>query len=233
MTVAFLFSKGWLDHLLESWGYPAVFLFVSAESIGVPVPGETMLILAALYAGSTHKLSIYAIFVIAAGAAIIGDNIGYGIGRLGGYRLLSRHGHLVHVDERRLKIGRYLFDRHGGKVVFFGRFVAILRTYSAFLAGTTRMHWLKFLVFNAAGGIVWAAIFCFAYYAFGRTLERLQTPADIALVVIAVAALVIVFRYVRRKEHELGERAEAAYPDESSTAIAPAARAAPPESTGA
>jgi len=233
MIVAFIFSKGWLDHLLESWGYPAVFLFVSAESVGVPVPGETMLILASLYAGSTHKLSIYWIFVIAASAAIIGDNIGYGIGRLGGYRLLSRHGHLVHVDESRLKIGRYLFDRHGGKVVFFGRFVAILRTYSAFLAGTTRMHWLKFLAFNAAGGIVWAGVFCFAYYVFGKALERLQTPADIALVVVAVAALVIGFRYVRRKEHDLAALAEAAYPDESSSATADAARTAPRESTGA
>jgi len=213
MTLAFIFSRGWLDHLLESWGYPAVFLFVSAESVGVPVPGETMLILASLYAGSTHKLNIYWIFVIASCAAIIGDNIGYGIGRLGGYRLLSRHGHLVHVDERRLKIGRYLFDRHGGKVVFFGRFVAILRTYSAFLAGTTRMHWLRFLAFNAAGGITWAAVFCFAYYVFGKTLERLQTPADIALIAIAVGGLVLVFRYVRRKEDELAALAEAAYPD--------------------
>jgi len=233
MTIAFIFSRGWLDHLLESWGYPAVFLFVSAESVGVPVPGETMLILASLYAGSTHELSIYWIFVIASCAAIIGDNIGYGIGRLGGYRLLSRQGHLVHVDERRLKIGRYLFDRHGGKVVFFGRFVAILRTYSAFLAGTTRMHWLRFLAFNAAGGITWAAVFCFAYYVFGKTLERLQTPADIALIVIAVTGLVLAFRYVRRKEQELATLAEAAYPDESSSAIADAARAAPPESTGA
>jgi membrane protein DedA with SNARE-associated domain len=233
MTIAFLFSNGRLDHLLESWGYPAVFLFVAAESIGVPLPGETMLILAALYAGSTHKLSIYGIFVIAAGAAIIGDNIGYGIGRLGGYRLLNRYGHIVRVDERRLKIGRYLFDRHGGKVVFFGRFVAVLRTYSAFLAGTMRMHWLTFLFFNAAGGIVWAGIFCFAYYAFGKTLERLQTPADLALVAIAVAALVIAFLYLRRKEHELAARAEEAYPDESSPAIAAAARAAPPGSTGA
>lgn len=232
MTIAFIFSKGWLDQLLESWGYPAVFLFVSAESVGIPLPGETMLILASLYAGSTHRLSIYWIFVIAAGAAIIGDNIGYGIGRLGGYRLLSRHGHLVHVDERRLKIGRYLFDRHGGKVVFFGRFVAILRTYSAFLAGTTRMHWLKFLAFNAAGGIVWAGVFCFAYYVFGKTLERLQTPADVVLIAVAVVGLVVTFRYIRRKEHELATLAEAAYPDESTSAIADAARTAPPESTG-
>lgn len=233
MTIAFIFSRGWLDQLLQSWGYPAVFLFVAAESLGIPIPGETMLILAALYAGSTHNLSIYVIFVIAAGAAIIGDNIGYGIGRLGGYRLLDRYGHYVRVDERRIKVGRYLFDRHGGKVVFFGRFVAVLRTYSAFLAGTMRMHWLTFLGFNAAGGIVWAAVFCFAYYAFGQTLERLQTPVDVALVVIAVAGLAAGFFYLRRKEQELGERADAAYPEASSRAITSAAREAPPESTGA
>jgi len=212
MTVALLFNNGYLDHLLETWGYAAVFLFVGAESIGVPVPGETMLTLAALYAGSTHKLNIYGIVATAAAAAIIGDNIGYTIGRIGGYRLLRRHGKHIRVDERRLKIGRYLFDRHGGKVVFFGRFVAVLRTYSAFLAGTMEMHWATFLVYNAAGGIVWASIFGFGYYAFGKTLERLQTPFDIALIVVAAAGIVAGIWLVRRKERELGEKAEAAYP---------------------
>jgi membrane protein DedA with SNARE-associated domain len=212
LTLAFLFGHGWLDHLLETWGYPAVFLFVGAESVGVPVPGETMLILASLYAGSTHKLNVFGVVGTAAAAAIVGDNIGYLIGRVGGYRLLRRYGRYIRVDERRVKIGRYLFDHHGGKVVFFGRFVAVLRTYSAFLAGTMEMHWATFLVYNAAGGIVWASLFGFLYYVFGHTLERLQTGFDVALVVLALLGLAIGFWFVRRKEHELGELAEAAYP---------------------
>jgi membrane protein DedA with SNARE-associated domain len=202
-----------LDHLLSTWGYPAIFLFVGAESLGVPIPGETMLILAALYAGSTHKLSVEGVVATAAAAAIIGDNIGYLIGRVGGYRLLRRYGKYVRIDERRLKIGRYLFDHHGGKVVFFGRFVSVLRTYAAFLAGTNEMHWATFLVWNASGGIVWATIFGVGYYAFGSTLNHLQGGIDIVLGVAAVIGVVAGIWYLRRKERELGEKAEAAYPD--------------------
>lgn len=202
-----------LDHLLESWGYPAIALFVGAESLGVPIPGETMLILASLYAGSTHKLSPVGIVATAAVAAIVGDNIGYLIGRIGGYRLLHRYGRYVRVDERRLKIGRYLFDHHGGKVVFFGRFVSVLRTYAAFLAGTMEMHWATFLAWNAAGGVVWATIFGLGYYYFGKTLNHLQSGIDIALGVAAVIGVVAGIWFLRRKERELAEKAEAAYPD--------------------
>ena len=227
------FSGHELTQLISHYGYWVVMLFVGVESIGIPFPGETMLLAAAIYAGTTQELDISLVIAAASAGAVIGDNIGYWFGREFGYELLLRFGRYIHFDQRKMKLGMYLFQKHGGKVVFFGRFVAILRTYSAFLAGTTRMHWLKFLAFNAAGGIVWAGLFCFAYYAFGKTLERLQTPADVALIAIAVAGLVLTFRYIRRKEHELAALAEAAYPDERSSAIADAARAAPPDSTGA
>ncbi|MGO8883252.1 MAG: DedA family protein [Streptosporangiaceae bacterium] len=98
------------------------------ESLGIPVPGETALIVAGLYAGHTHHLSAWLICAVAAAAAITGDNVGYWIGSRGGYRLARRYGPRVRLDERKLKVARYLFDRHGGKVVFFGRFVSILRT---------------------------------------------------------------------------------------------------------
>jgi len=202
-----------LDHLLASWGYPAVFVFVGAESLGVPLPGETMLILASLYAGSTHKLSVEGIVATAAAAAIIGDNIGYLIGRVGGYPLLHRYGKYIRVDAKRLKIGRYLFDHHGGKVVFFGRFVSVLRTYSAFLAGTMEMHWATFLVWNAAGGIVWATVFGVGYYAFGKTLNHVQSGIDIALGAAALIGIIAGIWYLRRKERELAVKAEAAYSD--------------------
>jgi membrane protein DedA with SNARE-associated domain len=116
-----------MNHLIMTYGYLAVALFVGVESLGVPLPGETALILAAIYAGHTHSLSVWLIFAVAAAAAILGDNIGFLIGDKGGYRLLRRYGHYLHIDESKLKIGRYIFDRHGGKVVFFGRIDQALR----------------------------------------------------------------------------------------------------------
>jgi membrane protein DedA with SNARE-associated domain len=117
-----------IEQLVATYGYLAVFLAVGLESLGVPIPGETTLITAALFAGSTHRLSLAVLVIVASAAAIAGDNLGYLIGRGGGYRLLRRYGHRVHVDEAKLKVGRYLFDRHGGGVVFFGRSITVLRT---------------------------------------------------------------------------------------------------------
>ena len=111
-----------------------------------------------------------------------------------------------------MKIGRYLFDRHGGKVVFFGRFVAILRTYAAFLAGTMKMDWGRFLVFNAAGGVVWAVVFGVGFYYFGSALTSLQSSLDIAIAAAALVAFVAGVVLLRRKEKELGVAAERAYP---------------------
>jgi membrane protein DedA with SNARE-associated domain len=148
-----------MNHLITAYGYYAVALLVGAESLGIPLPGETILIAAAIYAGHTHQLSVWIIFAVAAAAAILGDNIGFWIGDKGGYRLLRRYGHYLRIDEPKLKIGRYIFDRQGGKVVFLGRFVSVLRTYAAFLAGTNRMRWPRFLIYNAAGGILWAAAY--------------------------------------------------------------------------
>src|SRR5256885_4952640 len=147
-----------LDSLLATYGYLAVFVFVGVESIGIPVPGETMLVTAAIYAGTTGRLSIAWVIVASSAGAILGDNIGYVIGRTGGYRLLKRYGRYIRLEEDRLRLGQYLFRRHGPKVVFFGRFVSVLRIFAAFLAGVNHMHWRLFLIFNAAGGIILATI---------------------------------------------------------------------------
>ena len=208
MSVGFFLSTDTIDGWLQSYGYLVVFLLVMIESIGVPVPGETALIGAALYAGSTHRLEIAAVIAVAIAGAIIGDNIGFSLGRYGGARLLLRHGHKIRIDEGRLKIGIWLFRRHGGKVVFWGRFVSILRTYAAFLAGTNQMAWPRFLVFNAAGGIVWATVFGVAYYVFGSALEKLSTTIDVTLGVVGAVILVAFLVWSKRKEHELRERAE-------------------------
>jgi membrane protein DedA with SNARE-associated domain len=201
-----------VNHLIATYGYFAVALFVGAESLGVPLPGETSLILAAIYAGHTHRLSVWVIFVVAATAAIVGDNIGFWIGDRGGYRLLRRYGHYVRFDESKVKVGRYIFDRHGGKVVFFGRFVSVLRTYAAFLAGTNRMRWRRFLLYNAAGGIVWAAIYTFVAYVAGNTLRQVSGTINLALGAAAVVAICIALLLVRRQMGRLTALAEDTYP---------------------
>jgi membrane protein YqaA with SNARE-associated domain len=128
-----------VEHLISSYGYYAVFLIVGLESVGIPLPGETALIAASTYAATSGNLNIWVVFAAAAAGAIIGDNVGYWIGNKGGYKLARKYGPKIRLDERKLKVGRYVFDRHGGKVVFFGRFVSVLRTFAAFLAGTLRM----------------------------------------------------------------------------------------------
>ena len=201
-----------VSHLLHQYGYAAVFVLVACESLGVPLPGETILVAAGIYAGTSHRLSVWAIFAVAAAAAITGDNIGFWIGDKGGYRLVKRYGHYVRLDQGKLKIGRYIFDRHGAKVVFFGRFVSVLRTYAAFLAGTTKMAWRRFLPWNAAGGIVWAAIYSFVPYEVGGAINRVSSKVGIALGVAAVVVIVAGILALRRQAGRLRERAEAAFP---------------------
>jgi len=216
-----------VTQLIDSFGYLALFALVAAESLGVPLPGETALIIAGTYAGTTHHLNPWLIFVVASAAAIIGDNIGYWIGDKGGYALARRYGSKVRLDERKLKIARYLFDRHGAKVVFFGRFVSVLRTYAAFLAGTSQMRWRLFLPANAAGGIVWAGVYTLASYFAGHALERASTTITWVLAGVAVLAIAAGIILLRRQGRRLAERAEAAYPGPLTLSRAPA-RPRPP-----
>jgi membrane protein DedA with SNARE-associated domain len=199
--------------LLATYGYAAVFLFIAIESTGIPFPGETMLITAAIYAGHTHRLNIVLVIAFTAAGAIIGDNLGYVVGRSGGYRLLRRYGRFIRLDEKRLKLGQYLFLQHGGKVVFFGRFVSILRAYAAFLAGTNRMPWWRFLVFNAAGGIVWATLIGTGAYVLGTQIHNLTRTAAIVGGVFAVIAIVAFLLFLRRNEERLMAEADRAIPD--------------------
>ena len=207
MTVGFFLSTNTIEGWLDAYGYLVVFLLVMIESVGVPVPGETALIVGALYAGSTGKLEIWGVIAAAIAGAIIGDNIGFAVGRYGGAKFLLKHGHKIRLHEGRLKIGIWLFRRHGGKVVFWGRFVSILRTWAAFLAGVNQMQWPRFLVFNAAGAIVWATAYGVAYYVFGDVLSRLSTAIDVTLGVVGVAVIVAFVVWSKRKEDELLERA--------------------------
>ena len=201
-----------LKGALATYGYLAVFAFVGIESLGVPFPGETMLVTAAIYAGTTANLSILAVIAAAATGAIVGDNIGFGIGHWGGYRLLVRYGKYVRLDQAKLKVGRYLFLRHGGKVVFFGRFFSVLRTFAALFAGTNRMPWRRFLLFNAAGGIVWATLYGLGAYYLGHAIVRVGGLVGIGLAVVALIIIVAAFIFMRRSESRLEEEAERAFP---------------------
>jgi membrane protein DedA with SNARE-associated domain len=201
-----------LTHLLSVYGYWAVLVAVGIESTGIPFPGETSLLVAAVYAGTTHRLSIVGVIAAAAAGAILGDNLGFWVGREGGFRLLRRYGGYIRLDERKLKLGQYLFRQHGAKVVFFGRFVAVLRAWAAFLAGTNRMPWSRFLPFNAAGGIVWATIYGTGGYVLGKNVNRLAGPVGIATVIIAALLIVVFLVVLTRNEKRLEDEAERALP---------------------
>jgi membrane protein DedA with SNARE-associated domain len=206
------FSHGELPHLLSTYGYGAVGGLAALESVGVPLPGETILIAAAVIAGTSHALNIWLVVAAAAGGAILGNTIGFWIGREIGYRLVVRYGRHVWLSERRIKLGQYMFLRYGGEVVFFGHFVGPLRGLAAFLAGTNCMRWLRFLAFNTAGAIVWAALFGLGAYFLGKEVDRLAEPVGIGLGVAAAIVIIASALLVRRHETELEAKAEAALP---------------------
>ena len=179
---------------------------------GPALPGEAILIAAAIYAGKTGQLGIYQVIAAAAAGAIIGDNIGYWIGREIGFRLLVRYGSYVGLTEPRIKVGQYLFQRHGGKIVFFGRFIALLRVLAALLAGINRMSWLRFFIANAAGAMLWATVFGLGAYTLGQDIEHLTKPAALALAGAGVAAVIAWVLFLHSHREELEAEAERALP---------------------
>ncbi|MCB8838466.1 DedA family protein [Aurantimonas sp. VKM B-3413] len=205
-------SSASLQDLVQTWGLWLVFGLVMMESMGLPLPGETALISAALFAGATHEIDIALVVAVAALGAVIGDNIGFAIGRTIGFRLLLRYGRYVRMTEPRLKIGQYLFLRHGGKIVFFGRFVAFLRAFAALLAGANRMRWAKFLLMNALGGVCWAGIYGFGAFFFGEAIRRMAAPMGFGLLALGVLAALGGLLFFRRHERELAARADLAFP---------------------
>jgi membrane protein DedA with SNARE-associated domain len=158
-----------VTHLLVQYGLVLLFLFVAIESAGVPVPGETALVTAAVLATPQHHhYSIVWVIVVAAAGAIVGDNVGYWLGRTGGRALLERWEPVARYSRRALPPAERFFRRHGPKTVFLGRFVAVLRVTAAWLAGISRMHWWKFFLWNGTGGIVWATLVGVLAYEFGK-----------------------------------------------------------------
>jgi membrane protein DedA with SNARE-associated domain len=173
---------------------------VALESMGLLLPGETILVLAGVYCGAGGDLSIWGVVGAAIAGAVLGDNAGFWLGREFGYPLLLKCSRYIGLTDTRIKLAQYLFLRHGGKVVFFGRFVALLRILAAFLAGINRMNWGRFLLANAGGGILWASIFGFGAYVFGKGIEKLGTTLGLVAFVLAAFGLFVVRYFVQRHE---------------------------------
>jgi membrane protein DedA with SNARE-associated domain len=201
-----------IPDLIAHYGYIAVFCIIALESAGIPLPGETILVTAAIYAGTAHGLHIGGVIAAAAAGAIFGDNVGFWVGREIGLRLLIRHGHYIKLDEAKLKLGQYLFQRHGGKIVFFGRFVAVLRAFAALLAGANGFDPKRFFLFNAAGGITWAILFGTLGYVFGAEAHKIAGPFGITMLVIVLILLVFGWRFYKLHEARLMREAEMALP---------------------
>lgn len=204
------FDPAQISTLLATYGYGLVLATVALESAGVPLPGETVLVGAAVYAGTTHQMAIAGVIAAAAAGAILGDNVGFWVGREAGPPILSRFGDVVGLDERRRKLGEYLFWRYGGAIVFFGRFVAFLRAFAALLAGVNRLDPLRFFACNAAGGIAWATIFGLGGYALGASFHRIAGPFGVAMLALALIALALGWRFYRHHEERLLDEAERA-----------------------
>ena len=198
-----------LQPFIIEYGLIAVFFIVMLESAGLPLPGETALVLASVYAGVTGHFEIPVVIAVAAAAAIIGDNIGFVVGRRFGMPLVARYGKFVGLDEKRLRFGQHMFARHGAKIVFFGRFIAVLRIFAALLAGVNRYSWRSFLIFNAAGGIIWATLFGIGGFVFGDAMHRVAGPVGMIGLALALIGLIAGWRIVRRQEALFESRMEA------------------------
>ena len=195
--------------LVADYGLFLLFVLVAMESAGVPLPGETALVAAGVLA-SRGDMDIVAVIAVAATAAIVGDNVGYWAGRLGGRKLLQRWGPLERHASRVLPWSERFFARHGPKTIFLGRFVAVLRVTAAWLAGISKMHWWLFFVWNAAGGICWAiAVGLVAYFAGQAAAEAIGRYGLIAggAIVVLLVVGAVVFRFIRRRM--LGAESEA------------------------
>ncbi|HEX6681046.1 MAG TPA: DedA family protein [Gaiellaceae bacterium] len=193
-----------MESLVQDYGLVLLFVLIAMESAGVPLPGETALITAGVLA-ARGDMDIVEVIVVAAAAAIIGDNIGYWLGRLGGRRLLERWEPLERHAGRVLPWSERFFKRHGAKTIFLGRFFAVLRVTAAWLAGISRMHWWRFFFWNAAGGICWAILVGLVSYYLGRAaaeaINRYGLIAGVAIVALLVVGA-LVYRFVRRRMME-------------------------------
>ena len=186
-----------LAPVLNQYGYLAVGGFITLEDFGIPVPGETILIAAAVYAGA-GKLNIALVVIIGVVAAVIGDNIGYAIGAYGGRRVVERYGKYVFITPERLDKAEHFFSKHGGGVVVVARFIEGLRQLNGIIAGTSSMRWQKFVVFNFLGAVLWVGTWSMVGYFAGDHIdviyEQITKYSLYVLIGLVVVAAAFIFR---------------------------------------
>jgi len=187
---------------LHHWGYLAVGAFLFLEDFGVPLPGETMLIAASLYAGAGH-LNVWLVGLVGFAAAVLGDNVGYLIGRKGGRRLIERFGKYLFVTPARLDRAEAFFEKHGGQVVAIARFIEGLRQLNGVIAGTVEMPWRRFLLFNVLGAAVWVATWTSLGYLAGNHVETIARYFTYFAIAAGVLFLgVVAWHFRRRRQHK-------------------------------
>ena len=197
-----------ISALVAHYGYLATFAAILVASAGVPLPAGELLIAAAVYAAHTHRLSLPMLVLVGSLGAVIGGGVGYGIGRSVAAATLKRYGGFVGLGPARIRLGQYLFLVHGGKIVFFLRFVALLGPFGGVLAGANRMRIGRFMAFNALGGVAWTVVFAVGAYLFGEFFEAVGRPVGIAAVVLAIVLVVGLLIYIHRHEAVLQAKAD-------------------------
>jgi membrane protein DedA with SNARE-associated domain len=189
--------------VLHAYGYWALAAVVALESLGLPLPGEGLLIAAALFAGTTHEMRVPLVIAAAALGAICGQTAGYWIGRILGTRMLRRFGPRIGLPVRRLALGRLLFRRHGVKLVIVGRFIIVVRTIGALLAGANAMSTWRFALANVVGSVAWAGAYGIAVSELGKTMKHMAGPIGVAVGVAAALFALAVWVAVRRQEQRM------------------------------
>jgi membrane protein DedA with SNARE-associated domain len=194
---------------LGHYGYWLIFALVMLEDFGVPVPGETVIIAAAIFAGH-QQLNVVAVGVIAFVAAVIGDNIGFAIGHFGGRALAVRWGRYVFLTEERLDKAAAFFDRHGGKIIVVARFIEGLRQANGIIAGISGMHWRRFVIFNVLGAALWVGTWVSLGYLAGNHIDAIYHYITAYSYYVLIAAVVLLAAYVvrrvlRRRARSAGE----------------------------
>jgi len=207
-------------HLVHAYGLLVVAGFIGLESMCIPLPGETALIVGSVIAGRTHELNIVGVIVVAVAASLIGRIIGYFVGMHFGYWLLLRYGGYVRITESRIKLGQYLFLKHGGIIIIIAQFIPVLRAIAGILAGANRMPWRRFVLASTVGAALWATAFGIGGYSFGKQFARLAASwwflsGASGWILFGLGALIVVLviaNFVAHHEAQLIAKAERALP---------------------
>lgn len=211
-----MFDHGLFEEWIRTWGYVAIFIPLMLETAGIPFPGGTILLIASA-ASSRGLLNPFAVAAVASLAAIIGDNIGYCIGRFGGRRLIDRLSRFRHVAAG-VAWSEQFFAIHGGKAVVLARWTAGLRIFGAWIAGMSSMRWRTFFLWNVLGGVTWACSLTAIGYAFGESIQRVESVmgvggAVVFAAIVIVAAAILLRRLQRRQQARAEELMERKFPD--------------------